>query len=201
MGGFQDGKFVSEFACRTKLNYLKQKMANEENELEKADIKKQIVALEQKMAERDFDISKYYEVTDLLNSMLGLLIFPEQNAYDNMSNREGDMRNRLPNLYRVISTQGNYSNSYERERRSPKGPRYVLKHMRNAASHDRVMILPKSKKTISGGNKITSIEFYDQDKNNDNWKAKIVIPVEDLEIILFEICDYLLDIAKWNDNH
>lgn len=200
MGGFQDGKFVSEFACRTKLNYLKQKMANEDNELEKADIKRQIVALEQKMVERDFNISKYYEVTDLLNSMLGLLIFPEQNAYDNMSNREGEMRNRLPNLYRVISTQGNYFNSYERERRNPKGPRYVLKHMRNAASHDRVMILPKSKKTISGENKITSIEFYDQDYNNADWKAKIVIPVEDLEIILFEICDYLLDIASWNDN-
>lgn len=187
MGGFKDGKFVSEFACRTKLNYLKQKMANEDNGIEKADIEKQIVALEQKMKERGFNISKYYEVTDLLNSMLGLLIFPEQNAYDNMSNREDDMKNHLPNLYRVISVPGNYSNSYDNERRSPKGPLNVLKHMRNAASHDRVMILPKYKKTISGDNKITSIEFYDQDYNNADWKAKIIIPVGDLEEILFEI--------------
>lgn len=199
MGGFKDGKFVAEYACRTKLNYLMQKCSIEENELARNNIEKTIATLKDKMEKEGFIVSKYYEVTDLLNSMLGLLIFPEQNAYENTHTREEDTRKYLPTLYRIVNKEENYTNSYKRDAEKTKTPRTILTHMRNAAAHDRVMIKPVSKKTISGEHPIEAIEFRDQDTMNPNWRCKLIIPVGDLEEVLFEICDYLLSITKWHD--
>ena len=67
MGCLRDPNYVREFAYRTKLNFYRNMYLYGNNEEEYS---QKIEALEKVMNDEGYVIEEYYEVTDLINSMI-----------------------------------------------------------------------------------------------------------------------------------
>ena len=202
MSGFKNQKFVNEFAYRTKLNYYYQKKQFTKDEREIKRIEYEIEEIKTSMSINGFDIADYYEVTDLINSLIGLLVFPEQEAFNNIPTREKDLEEKFPKLYKSKSDDADYKNEYEKKKKQvteKNSPQDIIKHMRNAVAHRHIGIKPNSC-TIGGRSQIISITFedypYDKDDNtpNNSPPFSFTIKITDLEDVLMEICDYLINV-------
>ncbi len=195
--------FVEEFAYRTKINYYtmelqrlkKERIPNKYPNEKIAQIDKRICDIEDemnnlknKMKEKDFAISDYYEVTMLINSLMGLLVFPKESEYTKI----GGSFDNFKELKSVIDTPNSYFSSYKGEERIC--PKNVIRHMRNALSHNKIGICPLS---INQVKHISHIVFYDIDikKDNGEYNTSLVvsskevykkIPLSDLEKIFSE---------------
>lgn len=224
MSGFLTKDFVKEFAYRTMINYYNFKNMD----VSKSPIL-EVEEIHEKMRQNEFDVSPKYEVTSAINSMIGLLVFPEQAAYKKADADNEINFDKLPNLYECINTDSFYnsyidiySNKFSIVICKEKNiPVEVLKHLRNAVAHERIMIEPLSK----DGKNITHIKFEDEKtkkldcekklivkldtyphmekkkKNKKeyylyNCKFQLLIPVEKLEGVLMEIANYLIDKAS-----
>ncbi|WP_027397905.1 HEPN family nuclease [Anaerovibrio lipolyticus] len=202
MSEFQNIYFVKEFAYRTKLNYYHQqeRYAKTENARRKAKIK--VENIEREMADKQFDISEYYEVTDLLNSVVGLLVFPEANVFKHIPRFERDLKREFPILYKCVEKaekEGSYNYSYLTEPyyAEEKSPLAIINHIRNSLAHYRIMIEPISGK-ISGTNQIVAIVFKDQKPPHSKKPQEffsLKIDVSDLEDVVMEVCDYLIKLG------
>ena len=211
MSGFTHENFVEEFAYRTMVNYyLFKDYADNTNKV----LPKKILELKDIMENKGFDASLKYEVTLALNSMLGLLVFPQQSFYNAIAKTrsfEGlkTLEKHMKLSYRCCE------NIY-----TPTTPGFVIKKMRNAVCHERIMVYPAS----ASNSKITHITFRDVSyRDYDRWlpfsfenektldeqiKEKrdqgieicdfmIKIPVEDIEQVLMEIANFMIN-AKYN---
>ena len=80
MSEFLSYDYAAEFAYRTKYNYLLLK----ENKpgVDTCSLQEQRELIENEMKERRFKVDKVFEITQLINSMLGLLIFPQQSFFE-----------------------------------------------------------------------------------------------------------------------
>ena len=125
MGCLRDPNYVREFAYRTKLNFYRNMYLYGNNEEEYS---QKIEALEKVMNDEGYVIEEYYEVTDLINSMIGLLIFPEQNLYDYLSDNEEDLRKFFPTMFSCIQNN-EYVNTYASNKRY--SPKDIIRHIRN----------------------------------------------------------------------
>lgn len=201
MSEFQNIHFVKEFAYRTKLNYYRQQERYARTEDARSKAKMKVGIIEREMANKQFDISEYYEVTDLLNSLVGLLVFPEANVFDHIPKFERDLKKEFPILHKCIEKaekEGFYKYSYLTEPcgADEKSPLAIINHIRNSLAHFRIMIEPISGK-ISGTNQIVAIIFKDQRPPNSKKPREyfsLKIDVTDLEDVVMEICDYLINI-------
>lgn len=186
MSGFKDQNFIKEFACRTQLNHYRLKFNQSNSENEKKQILLRINDLENIMINRKYDVSNYYEITQLINSLIGLLVFPQQGYYDVLKYNESTIEREMSTLYNYINKgykKDVYSNTYDEDRKKIYN---VLRHMRNSTCHNRMGIKPES----ANGKEITHICFRDEDKENHQFK--LTIDVNDLEKILIEISDFII---------
>lgn len=226
MSLFKDEKFVPEFVYRTQVNYykaLQMKLNSEEGkEEQKRKISVRLCHLERFAKSMEYSESDFYEVTQLINSLIGLLIFPEQAYFDNMSEDINDLK-RLPKLGSYISDgRGkNFFNTYKSSKNAPlwednpsegDTPRNIIRHLRNAVAHGNVSIFP-----INCTGEITHVDFKDEQiwKRNPTSSTSQWIPerhrhqrrtqdtikkeefflrvsVDDLEEVLLEISEFLL---------
>lgn len=177
MSLFKDEKFVPEFVYRTQVNYYKALQMKLNSEEGKEDQKRKISArlchLERFAKSMEYSKSDFYEVTQLINSLIGLLIFPEQVYFDNMSKDINDLK-RLPKLGGYISDDRgkNFLNTYKSSKNAPLWednpseeytPRNIIRHLRNAVAHGNVSIFP-----INCAGEITHVDFKDEQCNI--WK-------------------------------
>lgn len=206
MGAFKNPNFVAEFSYRTQWNYFMLRSLQETDPEKTAYINKKIQKLEEKMRSTGYEIADFFEVTQLINSLIGLLVFPEQAGYEYISNTPTDLKDMLPLLYEYIENKpGRYTNTYREVIRSVpfsqspdeyNSPRNILRHLRNAASHKEMGILPVNGEIVKGRQRIQEIVFKDK-KARDRIEQhfELIIAVEDLEPLLLEIGDVLLKLV------
>lgn len=143
MSGFKDAKFVKEFAFRTMWNYYGQKERFAETDEEKMKIHDQRIKLLSQISASGYEVdTEYFEVTDLLNSLIGLLIFPEQAVFKEMKSDDRKLEKVLPTLYKC-TCRNDYISTYHRKANEGEIGS-VIQHIKNSLSHDRVMILPQN---------------------------------------------------------
>ena len=189
--------FVEEFSFRTKINYcvlMRDQAIIENNQEKRKFYERELEDIQLKMRVERYGISRSYEVTQLINSILGLLIFPEQNCFKQLRKCTRSLEEMFPNLYQIVSAKdGKYINTYryigegaqercftDEDIRSAfemlpleeATPFDLVRHMRNAVAHEHVSIRP-----ISEGGVITSVVFEDEgygnaDKGTKNLKYK-----------------------------
>lgn len=238
MSEMRDRNFVPELVYRTKVNYytMRLKATKKEEEIlcgpdcvEKEELlqqkewyRKEIDKLKGEMNKHGFDVDNYYEVTLLLNSLIGLLVFPQQKFRKKIEERLNAVED-LPLLMKLVSRKGLFYSSYNEEKKVACN---MLRHIKNSLSHERVMIIPQSFEMHETEikNPITHIVFQDVDRKHQGTQDKqkklsgyifvegvkleleglpreyknghsvfcLVVPVEELEDIIMEICDAIL---------
>lgn len=219
MGILRNPRYASELAYRTMLNYYRQILqfncVGNKNEIEL-----KIEQIEETMRARGYEVEKYYEVTALLNSLVGLLIILEQNAFNHISQNESDLETIFPTLYKCVNS-GDYYNTYSGQG-GMRSPRALILHIKNSLSHDRIMIFPQDRRT-DNRQTIDSIVFQDAKvfrgnsrsaRNRSNFENyygdvreyvpenderfvyfSLKISVEDLECCFMEIAHYLIQVG------
>lgn len=220
MSEFRDIKFVKEFTYRTLLNHYRNKLRYSYNEDEKQEIRLIIRHYEMEMKKYNYDIEEYYEVTDILNSLIGLLILPEQNVFDKISKKEKDTEQLFPDLYSCVNDNA-YINNYDKEK-GKNSPYAIFLHMKNSLSHNRIMLHPVNGNSDKKS-EIKAIIFQDallKEQGRDlKWKIisidkyqgdikdypiginqrlqlfSITIPIDKLEKIIIQIAEYLSSLA------
>ncbi len=202
MGAFRNPNFIAEFAYRTKWNYYTMRSLQENNWEKQRDYEKKLADLEKEMIDEGFYIDDFYDVTQLINSMIGLLIFPEQAGYDSLSNKSIDLEKQFPLLYECISEEGAFYSNYRYLKGDNDGdlenksPQIILKHLRNAASHQEIGILPENGRLQNGKKSIIAVVFRDQRMSKyGEMKFQLRIPVEKLEDLLIEISDCIIKLT------
>ena len=131
MSCFKNPRFAKELAYRTMVNYyLLRDYVLDAN----VACSNELDHILREMSKEHFDTTMKYEVTLALNSMLGLLILPQQEYYsESISSCDFS---KLPTLKACIDDES-YENSYG----DSKGkPALVIKHMRNAVAHNRLTL-------------------------------------------------------------
>ena len=138
MSGYNMEYFISDFAERTKTNL---KLINE-------------------MAESPFQ--KAYEVTQLINSLLGLVVLPNE-KYKNWQKKKSHAmkaaENKIWDLLDICEADNRYVNSYNDAK--SKDVLKVIDHIRNSVSHSGKMGLHFYPVVEGGDSNITHIIFYD----------------------------------------
>lgn len=207
MSCFKNPRFAKELAYRTMVNYYLLRDHTPRND---AVLSPELQRVWGKMQAEGFEVTMKYEVTLALNSMLGLLILPQQEYYSETLSGCGFWK--LP-MHEMCMSERSYKNTYSEARDKPA---LVIKHMRNAVAHDRIMIIPES----ADNKDITHIRFRDaaylcngstrafsNGRNLDQQIAQkkrrggavyefdLRIGVDRLEAVLMEIAEYLIDFA------
>ena len=205
MGAFQNPNFVAEFTYRTKWNYYMMRTLHEKDKEKQSEYENKLKSVEREMESRNYEIDDFYEVTQLVNSMIGLLVFPEQIRYKFLSKREDDLKKQFPTIYKCIQQQGAffstylYTEGYEAGKPENKSPECILRHMRNAVAHERMSIFPVNGRLRNGKTVIEAIKFKDYRKEDKRYKEmnfELTVPVNELEPMLMEICDSLLKMTR-----
>ena len=132
--------FISDFAQRTKTNL---EIINEMEELSP---------------------QKPYEVTQLINSLLGLVVLPYEkfkNWEEKKNNAMEAVEKNIWDLLEACEADNRYFNSFD-DRHSKKVLEFI-NHIRNAVSHSGKMGLHFYPIVEGGDTKITHIIFYDSD--------------------------------------
>lgn len=220
MSEFRDVKFVKEFTYRTLLNHYRRKLNYTNSEDEKKNIIKIIEHYEKEMIKNNYVIQEYYEVTDILNSLIGLLILPEQNVFEKISKKEKDTERLFSDLY-SCTKDNTYINSYD-GKKGKDSPFAIFLHIKNSLSHNRIMMHPVNSNSDQKS-EIKAIIFQDallkECGEDSKWKTKsidryqgdikdypiginqrlqlfsITIPIDKLEKIIIQIAEYLSSLA------
>ncbi len=202
MSAFKYPNFIKEFAYRTMANYYLLRDCDDETKLKITAKSRELKETIREMKMEDFESSLRYEVTSLINSLVGLLIFPQQMYYEKMSKHCN--WDTLVELKRCVDSSYDtpkmrYVNSYEEEC----APFNILRHMRNAIAHDRIQLYPLA----YHNDQLTHIIFKDKEKVEieissgrkitKEYRFNLTIPVDKLEKVIMEICQYLLSFEVW----
>lgn len=194
MSCFKNPKFAKELAYRTMVNYY---LLRDYCVKDKDTFSPELQRVLNMMKSEGFETSLKYEITFTLNSILGLLVLPQQECYKAAINSSGFER--LPTLKDCIQ-DSSYINTYNEDEDNPA---HIIRHMRNAVSHDKIMIIPES----ADNKNITHIQFRDEkhgirnNKNNSKnaikpkYEFNIRVAVDQLENLLMEIAEYLISFA------
>ena len=121
---------------------------------------------------RDWSV---FEVTQLINSMLGLLVFPQQQYFDRIP--ETAMPVLVEQGWPVPRVTGNYPQANDL--------RTLVRYLRNAISHFNIEFLERK------GGEITGIRVWNVGRNNQKtWEAELSI--DDLEAITKRFIELLV---------
>ncbi len=149
-----------------------------------------------------------FEVTQLINSFVGLLIFPKQKCFDNMHQTaifSSDSANKVfkhiceePSKYKYKSSYKKYDEKAkiyldDKEELTVKN---LILHFRNAIAHNKVYAMPeKCDKT----KKIEGFRFSDTNKYNEMVMSfSIEIPIDELEELVIGMCEVLLKFVPYS---
>lgn len=201
---------------RTKINYLK--LERERLSINNADSKHlklendmKINMLEGTFYNKGFVNDGIFEITQLINSLISLLVFPQQEYYKTIFS--DNSFERLPKVMMYVenkkyyNSNHKYSNTYHEKKKNNRTyalpddekvtPANILRHMRNSVCHERVMVY---REALSDSKDIQVLNFrdegkcllYHERKVEIKEEFQISITVEDFKDILFEISDYIL---------
>lgn len=217
-------KFTKEFAYRTMYNYYDYLAYKRESRSEKEQdgvyTSKKLKVLEM-MRANGYNASGRYEVTALINSFMGLLVFPEQTWFDELE-WETFENHRLPLLKEIVNNPNTCTSTYKKIKYHKKGQikifdceideektlQNVLKHMRNCLCHDRLLFYPEQ---ADGQDEILGFTFVDErevlvegckykeytsnsrkPKGTQIHRFELRISVEEAEDVIMEICNFLV---------
>ena len=136
--------FSYEFALRTLHNYFRvKKMETQIRRVSNSDISednKKYEKLEKDIEQRLNDhrciIDEFYEVTFILNTLLGIFVLPKAQLKTISMNISWDD---IPELTELMKDKENYENTYNYETGSPYD---ILMHIRNAICHEHIGFYP-----------------------------------------------------------
>jgi len=222
MSVFRNPRFAKELAYRTKHNYYSLFSLTPEKCTEKRLL---LNENKRKMKAAGFVTEDYFEVSQLINSLVGLLILPQQ-EYFNEIKQDSHFYDLLVLSKCMDYGEAFYRNTYvfydnNKNNFIPefKNPSNILRHMRNAIAHNRIMIEPESTDGLNithlryrdacyfQGNPPRKHEFSEQvtrrrlDNEIVQMKKRpdvtvcefdLRIGTYDLEAVLMEIADYLI---------
>lgn len=165
------------------------------------------VAKEKAEGKKDKDITDAFEVTQLINSFVGLLIIPRQKCFkympDDIAFPHGSDAAQL--LERIKSDSSLCDDTYLKQIRNPSNnklektneteevtPKTLVLRLRNAVSHDHLVIQP-----LAPGKDgvITGIEFSDRPRKQQNAKRehfRLILTVKETEILVKALSELLL---------
>jgi hypothetical protein len=118
-----------------------------------------------------------FEVTALINSMLGLLVFPQQSYIDQLP--EVSLQELAAAGWPIPEIHGNYP--------QVKNLKQLVRHLRNAISHFNIEFEPDNSGQIAG----LSVWNTDQRSKKVNWRVRLT--VADLEAIAMQFVALLLN--------
>ena len=176
MSNFKDDDYVKEFICRTQMNYFMiQKLAGHNKN-------KEISCLKKIMFANEFEYQKCYEITQLINSFLGLLVFPKEKYFNFLSSKNNDFTH-TSTLKKL--TNKTYDENYENTYKENNCERNVIRHLRNAVCHRRLTIYPL---THNKSTEIQKIKFEDvSTQKGYEGEFSLIINIDDLEKIVLEL--------------
>ena len=186
MSGYNMKCFATDFADRTKTNYEIVKKSRD----------------------------NHYEVTQLINSLLGLIVIPTEAFYDEiiadiiskskkveMFRKYNDQIKKIDNIICESIENKKYYNDYSEEENAIT----VIKHIRNSIAHggnEGLMFYPINEME-SGENKIKSIIFYDNNKyiskfNNveHSYEFYIELTIGQLKKLVVSISNLFEEVEK-----
>ena len=125
-----------------------------------------------------------YEVTQLINSMIGLLIIPETKLYEKIVDTmvSGKL---LTELNQCI-TMNDYT--------SPVDLKGICKHLRNAIAHSNITPVAEKPNYNNEPLKVSKLIFIDENMNNKK-RIKFEMSVQLLEDFLFAFSDAAIKIV------
>lgn len=160
-------KNEKDFVCRTKHN-LKLYKEHKQNKLQ------------------GFD----FEVTQLVNSFLGLIVFVKEIGVKNNKDLEDFLIHNQPNKWNY-KYENEKTKIFEDEKQTFKN---YLRHLRNAIAHPDEKLSVKANDT-KHGNKISEITFEDFNKNKSN-NFKTTLTIEQIEKLIDLLYTAFLDTDK-----
>lgn len=140
--------------------------------------KKLVKDLIERTRENYYSYTGNYEVTDLINSSLGLFVFPEQKFFEKISD---DFVS--PELFDELKS--NTENKYGEENNL----KNICNHIRNGIAHFHLEFEAKD-------NEISKIIINDKPPKSEIYKFKISFSIELLEKFFFEFSQAILDDIK-----
>lgn len=172
-----------------------------------------------KDGKKDSEIEDVFEVTQLINSFFGLLILPKERYFEFMRKDFDEYSDAYVIIQHLMKDPSKYCNTYlERSddgrriynRRERLTAKTLALRLRNSSGHARFAVYPRYE-----NHKVRAFVFKDQktfwgivESNTNTIKEckpnekgarifqqsfRIVLTVEEIHIILFELCDLLLD--------
>ena len=124
-----------------------------------------------------------YEVTQLINSMIGFLIIPEQRQYKRITD------NMIDDLLLQEMKQCITIYSYH----NPICLQQICKHLRNAVAHSRISFEAQKSNISSEPLTINAVKFTDKN-NKTNECMEIRLTIELLKKFLFAFSDAVSDL-------
>ena len=117
-----------------------------------------------------------YEVTQLINSAIGLLIIPEQKLYDKITNKliSKQLLNEL-----IVHIQ---INTYDKQ----PNLKIIARHLRNSVAHARLELKAQEQPEFDKPLLIESVIFRDEDGEKS---FQIELPIETLEQFFYAFSD------------
>ncbi len=183
IAGFDLHSFEREFARRTLAN-----LKFVEKEVEERHSK----------GITDNDIDDVFEITQLVNSFVGMLILPKEAYYKAVRN-EAPFRSEEANIiiHRLSRDSSRYSCTYTYKTRNGNQkkeyltPKNLARHFRNAVAHDNLTIIPQD---LGQGGSITGIVF--KDRNNSGEEFSLELTVDEIRVLLSALCELILTASK-----
>lgn len=209
MGGFKDMNFVTEMSYRTMLNYYNVLMLSGKSNDEEIQLK--IDQTKQEMAEKGYLIDDFFEVTQLINSLIGLLVFPEQAFFhDTRITRFSDELKTLNfyvsrgndyyySNYKYLTSRNRKEQHWSRLPNERSAPINIIRHLRNAVSHSHLMIRPVWNELNTDRN-ITSVVFEDICAYEYNGHIWLPVTSPYFPSYPHNKCESIKDIQKAYDN-
>lgn len=165
------------------------------------------VTEEKSQGKKDNEIKDAFEVTQLINSFVGLLIIPRQKCFkylsDNASFPAGSDAQKL--FTKINSDPDKCEDTYRKKKYSPRArkwvktseretvtPKILALRLRNAVSHDHLIIQPQS----PGKNGvITGIEFSDKPHKASAAGTeyfRLLLTIDETEVLVKALSELLL---------
>lgn len=173
--------FEKEFAKRTLANL---RFIDEE------------VAHRKELGIDDRDIHDVFEVTQLINSFVGMIILPKESFYRRL---RGYSRFLSPEANQLLNNLTNdrikYESTYTFEYngntvREQLTPKTLSRHFRNAIAHNNLEILPRN---YTNEGKVEGFIF--RDNNDYGERFKLELTIDEIRILLEAECELILSFA------
>ncbi len=203
-------QFPKELAIRTQLNYFNLLLLEENDPERQVIVRRKIDDLHNRMMEQGFAAVDICCGTQLINSVLGLLVFPEQQFYNDLSTyytrSKWNRDFRCLSQYLFCGDSNRFVFHYTFNNKCPSRPKKpekitpknILRHMRNAVSHKKISLYPIQDNHEGNIDEVTDIVFEDYPEVDESDESLFMLKLrkDDFETVLLEIASYFMDIDK-----